>query len=112
MRISIGTDIVYIPKMRKLMENDAFIRKVFHSSEFTGSTAEHIAGIFAAKEAFFKAINRKPDWLKVEIKSKKSGRPALETADELKDKFTDIDVSISHEKDYAIATVLVTNKER
>lgn len=103
--MNLGTDIVYIPKLKKLMENERFMKKVFHKSEYKDYKAEHLAGIFAAKEAFFKAINKKPDWLKVEIKKQKTHKPIL--INELKAEI--IDVSISHDKDYAIATVLVNN---
>lgn len=101
--MKLGTDLVYIPRFEKLMENEAFIKKVFHPSECRNYKAEHLAGIFAAKEAFFKAIDKKPDWLKVEIKKQKTERPIL--SNDLKIEVADI--SISHDKDYAIATVLV-----
>jgi len=104
MKIKTGIDIVYIPKFEKLMENEGFIKKVFHASECSNYNAEHLAGIFAAKEAFFKAVNKKPQWLKIEVKNKKTGKPIL-LAKELKGKIKDIDISISHDKDYAIATV-------
>ncbi len=109
MKIRLGTDIVYIPKFGKLLENEGFIKKVFHESECKNYNPENIAGIFAAKEAFFKAINKKPDWLKVEVKKQKTGRPILMVSNELKENIEDTDISISHEKDYALATVLVKN---
>lgn len=102
--MKIGNDLTYIPKFEKLMENRMFIEKVFHSSESKEYNAEHLAGIFAAKEAFFKAIDKKPDWLKVEIKKRKTGKPVLITCIEGVEA---LDMSISHEQDYAMATVLV-----
>lgn len=109
-KIKIGTDIVYIPKFENLMENEKFIKRVFHPSEYKNYKAERVAGIFAVKEAFFKAINKKPDWLKVEVKKQKTGKPVLVIANELKKKYIEvIDISISHDKDYAIAIVLIKN---
>ncbi|MCK5025143.1 MAG: holo-ACP synthase [Nanoarchaeota archaeon] len=112
MEIKTGVDIVYIPRVGKLMENEGFIKKAFHASECRNYSAEHIAGVFAAKEAFFKAIGKKPDWLKVEVKNQKTGRPRIIMSDELKEKhkIEDIDVSISHDKDYAIAAISILIK--
>ncbi len=98
---------MYIPKFENLMENEKFIKRVFHPSEYKNYKAERVAGIFAVKEAFFKAINKKPDWLKVEVKKQKTGKPVLVIANELKKNIEVIDISISHDKDYAIATVLI-----
>lgn len=101
--MKIGTDIVHIPRFGKLMGNEGFIKKVFHPSEYRNYKAEHLAGIFAAKEAFFKAINKKPGWLRVEIRKQRTDRPVL--SNDLKIEVAD--VSISHDKDYAIATVMI-----
>jgi holo-[acyl-carrier protein] synthase len=104
-----GIDIVYIPKFKKLMENEGFIKKTFHKSECKNYKAEHLAGKFATKEAFFKAINKKLDWLTVEVKNDKRGKPILMISDEIKQKYKieNMDISISHDKDYAVASVLI-----
>ena len=105
--MKVGIDIVHIPKLEKLRSNEGFMKKVFHPAEY--GRAEHLAGIFAAKEAFFKAINKQPDWLQIEVRKEKSGRPALVIAQALQKEMNiqDSDVSISHEKDYAVATVVL-----
>lgn len=112
MKIRTGVDIVHIPRFERLMGNEGFIKKTFHASECRNYKAEHIAGVFAAKEAFFKAIGKRPDWLKVEVKNQKTGRPMLIISDELKEKrrIEDIDLSISHDKDYAIASISILTK--
>ncbi len=109
-KIRTGVDIVYIPKVGKLMLNKEFMKKVLHKSEMKYYKAESIAGIFAAKEAFFKALGKKPEWMKVELKKQKTGKPALLLANELKEIIEDVDVSISHDKDYAIAQVVLLLK--
>ncbi len=110
--IKAGLDIVYIPKIRRLMQNKNFIRKVFHKSEIKNFTAEHLAGIFAVKEAFFKALGKKINWHLIEIKKEKSGKPKINFSNEIKKnlKNTSIEISISHEKDYAIALVFIFGK--
>ncbi|MBW2996657.1 holo-ACP synthase [Candidatus Woesearchaeota archaeon] len=111
MRIKLGTDIVYIPRLEKLMQNEKFIKRVFHASECRDYRVEHIAGIFAAKEAFFKAINKKPDWLKIEVRNQKTGRPRLIVSNELGMQLDNLDVSISHDNDYAMAAVSLLVKD-
>ncbi len=103
--MKLGVDIVYIPRIKRLMQNKDFVKKVFHSSECKLFTPEHLAGIFASKEAFFKAVNKKTDWLDIEVKKHKSGKPRMNLSNELE--FKVLDVSISHDKDYAIAMVLI-----
>ena len=107
MRIKIGIDIVEIKRFEKFIENKEFLEKVFHPSELKDSSLEHLAGIFAAKEAFFKALKVFPNWLAVEVINKKSGEPKINTNIS---GIADIDLSISHEKSYAIANVVLVKK--
>lgn len=97
-----GIDLVFIPRIRQLLTNAAFLKKVFHDEEMQPPTPEHLAGIFAAKEAFFKALGKDPDWLRVHIK-KEQGMPTVHTTIPL----NHASISISHEKEYAVAHVLI-----
>ena len=81
---------------------------------------QHFAARFAAKEAIFKAISDFIDgredamWKDIEVINIESGKPVInvdklknnieKTADNLK--LESIDVSISHIKDYAMASVV------
>lgn len=107
--ILIGTDLVYIPKVERLLGNAEATRKLFHPSELKGSV-EHAAGVFAAKEALFKALGKQPDWLAVEVITNKSGRPSLQLNADVEKKGYKATLSISHENEYALAFV-VLNKE-
>ncbi len=82
------------------------MEKVFLSHELSqNKTQESLAGVFAAKEALFKAIGRKENWLDVWIEKKKTGKPELKsTLINLKQK---IEVSIAHAGDYVIAVVMI-----
>lgn len=113
MKIKTGNDIVYIPRLIKSLENEDFVKKVFSPSESVGKRPEHLAGIFASKEAFFKAIGQKVDWLEIEIIKEKSGKPIMRVSSELKERFgiENIELSISHDADYAIATLLLMKNE-
>ncbi len=101
---NIGTDIVFIPKIKKILTDSSFLNRVFHEDERTPFTAEHLAGIYAAKEAFFKALGKDPSWLSVHIKGK---APQCVLTPQLAQKIKHTSLSISHDKEYAIAQVLV-----
>ena len=106
---SVGCDIVKISRIKKILKHKDIYEKVFHKSELEKFDARHLAGIFAVKEASFKALDLKNDqWLDIEIVSKENGKPLIKFSNNIGQKtIHSIDVSISHEDDYAIAVVSV-----
>lgn len=99
----IGTDIVLISRIEKSLERESFKNWVFTQSEIDHcKRTESFAGIFAAKEAYLKArgtgINCKLNT--VEICYDEKGKPSIAGVEKS-------DVSISHDGDYAIATVIL-----
>lgn len=109
--MSIGTDIIYIPKIKKQLGNRQFLEKIFHPSELKNLRPEHLAGILAAKEAFFKAVNQKPKWLDIEVIYEKTARPKLKVSSNLKNKIKNCDISISHDKDYAVGFIVIDKND-
>ena len=105
MAVICGVDIVYIPKIRKMIGDDALLKKFFHHKELSPDV-QHLAGIIAIKEAFFKALGMVPKFDAIEIIYEASGRPKIKPAPEFKS-YKSCDVSISHDKDYAIALVVM-----
>ncbi len=106
MQIRIGVDLVLVSRVAELAEDGTFLERTFHPSEMRDPRPEHLAGVFAAKEALFKALGTPSRWLEAEVQWDSSGRPGLRVADE--SRRTDIlslDVSISHEGEYAVAAV-------
>ena len=101
MSFSIGTDIVYIPRIKKLIENESALRKMFHESELGTMSAEHLSGIIAAKESLIKAIGN-IGFLDIAVKS--NSRPEVIVSNK---RIKKAEVSISHDGDYAIAFALV-----
>ncbi|MCH8003972.1 MAG: holo-ACP synthase [Nanoarchaeota archaeon] len=99
--VKIGTDIVKISEFNEL--SDKAKKKIFQPSEIN-KNIESLAGIFAAKEAFKKAFGTKINWLDIEIKKKRNGKPMIYLGN--KSLESDSDVSISHNGDYAIAVVV------
>src|SRR3989344_5654556 len=101
----LGIDIVYLPEFEGKLKNLS-LEKVFLSTELSqNKSKESLAGIFAAKEAFFKAIGRKEDWLSVWIEKSEKGKPQLYST--LINNNQNAEVSISHSGDYAIAVVMI-----
>jgi phosphopantetheine--protein transferase-like protein len=113
--VRVGTDLVHLAEFARSLENGgpAMMRRLFHPSESAGATAERLAGIFAAKEAAFKALSLpKGDWHVLEIRHDDDGRPSVRLAPELaRDDVLSLDVSISHAGDYAFATVAALVRE-
>lgn len=113
-KIRNGCDIVYIPRIQNMMLDEKQLKKVFHEDEILRFEAHHIAGIFAAKEAIIKALALFPipSFLDIHIRSEESGRPYVTLTSNIRDSnhYT-IDISISHDNEYAFATaILVENK--
>lgn len=111
----IGIDIVSINRIRKIYEEfgEKFLLKI--GVEDKNLKIDEIAGFFAAKEAGFKALRPVNIFFnprEVEIIKRRGGAPVLFYKGNLKKRWKllgrpRIMVSISHEKDFAIALVLL-----
>ncbi|MBN2724301.1 MAG: holo-ACP synthase [Deltaproteobacteria bacterium] len=122
----IGTDIAETQIFEKT-STDAFIIKAFTENEiricFSGpqKSSEKLAGRYAAKEAFIKAISpylffkiSPGDYRNIEILKLQSGAPSISLTGRIKDVATgagiqNMWVSISHEKNLAVAMVVLEN---
>lgn len=121
MIIGIGNDIVEISKIEQSIQSEAFQRKVFTPAEIEAvekykNRAEHLAGKFAAKEAFMKAIGagiQQEVWFKlIEVLNDQSGKPYVNLSGEAEKRMNSmgarqIHVSISHSGGVAVAMVIV-----
>ncbi len=125
----IGIDLVRIERIKRTVEKwgDSFLNRVFTKKEQNYSFSHvlpypHLAGRFGAKEAFLKAIGtgwgKGIRWTDIEVTRNQNGSPEIRVYGVLKKTLSkkgvkDILVSISHERDYAIAQViLVSDIER
>ncbi|MDP3772345.1 MAG: 4'-phosphopantetheinyl transferase superfamily protein [bacterium] len=103
----VGIDLVAVKKFLKVKKTDYWRwSHVFTVNEWAYAfrdvhRAEHLAGMFAAKEAAMKASGRMGvEYLKFfEVRHTARGAPSLRRAG--------YRVSISHDRTYAIAVVLV-----
>jgi len=117
MILGTGIDIIEIDRIQKAVERwgDMFLNNVFTSVEIEHARKfkfpyRHYAGRFAAKEAIFKAMGI-PDlsWHDVSIINDASGKPVCHFNNELRtiDFKHHLLISISHSKDYAVASAIV-----
>jgi len=110
MNLSIGTDILYIPRLKKTIEtNPNFINKVYTKKEIEiannlSNSLEFYATRFAAKEAIIKATNGEYDFSEIEILKEKNGKPLPSI---LNNKNINIELSLSYDNDYAIAFCII-----
>ena len=124
MKISCGTDIIEIERIKESIEKlgDSFLNRVFTKKEIEyceskkNQKYQHYAARFAAKEATFKAISRQIEdkysitWKDFEVENDEQGRPKINFIGiELKE-IVDIDISISHCKSYAVANVTMLGR--
>ncbi len=119
MIIGIGTDIVEIERIAKSIERngDHFKKYIYRESEINYCSQkkgyESYAARFAAKEAFSKAmgtgIGGDLSFKDIEIKNDDRGKPSIIYHGNLLDKYSNynIQLSLSHSKENAIAYVIV-----
>lgn len=109
MALRLGVDMVTIERVRRLADTSAFAERAFHPSErAAGASPRHLAGILALKEAIAKAFDvTPPPWQDVSVTWSASGRPRLVLSPALAARGTVLDASVSHERDIAVALVLV-----
>ena len=122
MKISCGTDIIEIERVKKSIENlgKRFLQTIYTDKEIDYCESrktqkyQHYAARFAAKEAIFKALsttmNEQYKWTDFEVLNDENGKPKVFLPTEINN-LEDIDISISHCKEYAVATVVAIYKE-
>ena len=117
----IGVDVAQISRIKSALQNDTFKLRVFTAREIAycdnrPHPESSYAGIFCAKEAASKAIGTgfgkgfMP--IDIEIGHDALGAPVLVPSGNARAAFEkyDASVSISHDGDYAIATVMLALK--
>lgn len=122
MRILIGTDIIEVDRIKKALknENEKFKNRVYTEKEIEYCESKGIqkfqsyAARFAAKEAIYKALSSyiKSDykWTDFEVINEPNGRPRVKLHIDIKE-LENIDISLSHCKEYAVAYVTVQVEE-
>jgi|TARA_B100001094_G_C17959797_1_gene684826 phosphopantetheine--protein transferase-like protein len=110
-KLSVGVDIISIERIRGILTSsrrNRFLSKIFSSKEIDDASsrpneAQFFAGRFAAKEAFKKAssnecFSQSHSFKSIEVFNHKSGKPGIKDLN-----YQNIELSISHDGNYAIA---------
>lgn len=125
MKIYCGTDIIEVARIKEAINNlkEQFISRIYTDNEIayceskSNMKYQHYAARFAAKEAVFKAISPMLKdkygitWTDIEILNDETKRPFVKIIEEKIDGIEQIDISLSHLKEYAIANCIVTVKD-
>ena len=120
MKIRTGIDILEIERIKQSIEetDGKFCERVYTQKEIEYCESkkvqryQHYAARFAAKEAVLKAISQlleskfDIDWKEIEILNDENGRPYVNLLKQGLN-INNIDISISHCKTYAVASVVV-----
>ena len=125
--LGIGVDIVSNLRIKKSIKNNSFINRVFSKSEIYQSKknknkSNYFSKRFAAKEAFMKALGTgfgyNVHFKDISVINNKEGKPELKVTsnikklliNRLKVKKFNLFISLSDEKNYSIAFVVIQKK--
>ncbi len=122
--VTCGTDIIEIKRVENLVvsSTENTLHKIFSVNEVKYCESkgkmkyQHYAVRFSAKEAIFKAISAKLNdkfeisWNDVEVINEENGRPQVIFLNHKPIELENIDISLSHCKEYAIAMVVINWK--
>ena len=132
MKITTGIDIIEVDRIKKAIEDlgDSFLENIYTEKEIQYCEKSPVmkyqryATRFAAKEAVYKAlsefVNGREDiiWKNIEVLKSECGKPYI-NVDKLRENMSkavdnfeleSIDVSLSHIRDFAVASVVVVAK--
>lgn len=123
MKITTGVDIIEVNRIKSAIEEmgDHFLNRIYTEKEIeyckksNEMQYQHFAARFAAKEAVFKALSAYIDsredmlWKEIEVINENNGKPKVNIEILKKnglESLDSIDISLSHIKEYAVASVV------
>lgn len=125
MEYKVGNDIIEVERVESSIQKlgESFLNRVFTPAEIEYCESknkmkyQHYAARFAGKEAIFKAISEflenkyEIGWKDIEILNDNKGNPFVSfKKKELSN--IEVDLSLSHLKEYAIATAIARKEEK
>ncbi len=125
--LGIGVDIVSNLRIKKSIKNNSFVNRVFSKSEVyqskkTKNKSNYFSKRFAAKEAFMKALGTgfryNVNFKDISVINNKEGKPEIKITNNIKKllinrlkvKKFNLFISLSDEKNYSIAFVVIQKK--
>jgi len=119
-----GIDIIEVERIKKSITNEAFLKKIYTDNEIDYLRKRKLnpqtaAGLFAAKEAVSKCLGTGFSTFgptDIEILKDDNGKPIVNLMDNAlviakKNNISNIQLSITHIKDYALAFAIAEGKE-
>ena len=107
--MSVGIDIIDVNRFRDMPFEikSSFYKKIFHENEINyclkfKDPYTHFAGKFAIKEAIIKSISKKENFINI-ITDHNNDKPTAIISGKKEYRFL---ISVSHEKNYAMAMVI------
>ena len=125
MEYKVGNDIIEVERVESSIQKlgESFLNRVFTPAEIEYCESknkmkyQHYAARFTGKEAIFKAISEflenkyEIGWKDIEILNDNKGKPFVSfKKKELSN--IEVDLSLSHLKEYAIATAIARKEEK
>lgn len=117
--LGIGVDMAKISRFEKWAKSDGILHRFFSHEEVEifkkkNFPSQSIAGRFAAKEAFIKATGFSGQLRNISVVADNVGRPEIILRENASSRFSELNdkkffVSISHDGDYAVAFVVLTD---
>lgn len=113
----LGTDIIELSRIHKVNKDDRLARRILSDLEYTHYQTinnldrknAYLAGRFAVKEAYSKAlgtgIGKAIRFTDICCINDEQGKPMIKGE-------PNVHVSISHSRDYAVATVIIEEENR
>ena len=125
MEYKVGNDIIEVERVESSIQKlgESFLNRVFTPAEIEYCESknkmkyQHYAARFAGKEAIFKAISEflenkyEIGWKDIEILNDNKGNPFV-TFKKKELSNIEVDLSLSHLKEYAIATAIARKEEK
>jgi len=124
LRVTCGVDVIEVKRVQDSIERmgEKFLSRVFTQKEIAYCNSkkemryQHFSARFAGKEAIFKAISSLLEnkyeigWTDVEILNDEKGRPVVHFLKENGYGIEQMDISLSHLKEVAVASCVVVSK--
>lgn len=111
--LSVGTDIVDVARIARMIKNRRFLERVFTPEEIRycknkKNAAQHFAVRFAAKEAVWKCLSSLAQTQgishkEISVRRAADGRPSVALSPRLKRLEKGLALSLSHTREYALA---------
>ena len=121
--LTVGVDLIELERIARVVERwgDRFLRRIYTEQElaYCRGRVPQLAARFAAKEAVMKALGtgiRGVGWREVEVIRRRGGAPTIALHGRAQQRgermgLEQLAISLSHSRDYAIASVVGTIHE-